>query len=197
MFLGVEPTKCLLTEAGCWPFHFQLVNTPIYARARACEWVTETGWGSVQCAHLGWMSFCVCVHFSIILFPWPQDFQSDAYSRRGLTQRERERPAQRGLWVRDEIHPIPLLLLSQEVWRWHASTWRSRRASCVRRRCCWARPTRTSVLKLRSKPESWVRLRYFIIRDDQLGDAPWLVDKLYSIFYAHLQVAHNCKHQQF
>lgn len=192
MFLGVEPIKCLLTEAGCWPFHFQLLNTPIYV----CVCVRQKPGEEVCSVHIlvEWASVCVCVcSFFHHFVPLTTGFSVWCIFKT-WPHAERERDRHR---VRDEIHPIPLLLLSQEVWRWHASTWRSRRASCVRRRCCWARPTRTSVWKLRSKPESWVRLRYFIIRDDQLGDAPWLVDKLYSIFYAHLQVAHNCKHQQF
>lgn len=49
---------------------------------------------------------------------------------------------------------------SQEAWRWRVSTWPSRREFCVRRCCCWARPTRTCVLKSKFTPESWVRRLY-------------------------------------
>jgi len=60
------------------------------------------------------------------------------------------------------------LSLSQEVWRWPVSTWPSRRASCVRRCCCWARPTRTSVWRSKFTPESWVRLLPFLNKWYQL-----------------------------
>lgn len=48
----------------------------------------------------------------------------------------------------------------QEAWRWRVSTWPSRREFCVRRCCCWARPTRMCVLKSKFTPESWVRRLY-------------------------------------
>lgn len=54
------------------------------------------------------------------------------------------------IWV------VPLTLF-QVVWRWRVSTWPSRRAFCVRRCCCWARP-RTFALRSKFTPESWVRL---------------------------------------
>lgn len=153
-----------VTEAGYWPLIAAYCNTLYMTLCLApCACLMFTAAGVL------YIRDCIFFHSVGILFSWLHDFLSSI----GLIHIFKTQPHAGRQTVfmcvcvcsaKGEIQSLFFLCIflslcfSQEVWKWRASTWPSRRESCARRCCCWARPSRTPALKSKFMPESWVSL---------------------------------------